>query len=150
MLHSLRKAGLSVKVFEAGKDMGGIWYWNTYPGARVDSDLPLYQLSDEELWKGYNWKEKFPASNEILDYFHYVDKKLDLSRDIQFNTRVTAAQWDSSEDRWIVQTEKGEAARARYLVLCTGIGSKPYTPPFNGVESLKGVIHHTAGWPKGG
>ncbi|ESK89545.1 cyclopentanone -monooxygenase [Moniliophthora roreri MCA 2997] len=150
MLHNLRKAGLSVKVLEAGKDMGGVWYWNTYPGARVDSDLPLYQLSDEELWKGYNWKEKFPASNEIIDYFHYVDKKLDLSRDIQFNTQVTAAQWDSSEDRWIIQTEKGEAVRARYLLLCTGIGSKPYTPSFKGLESFKGVVHHTAGWPEGG
>ncbi|KAI3605824.1 cyclopentanone-monooxygenase [Moniliophthora roreri] len=55
-------------------------------------------LSDEELWKGCNWKEKFPTSNEIIDYFHYVDKKLDLSRDIQFNTQATVAQPEGGVD----------------------------------------------------
>ncbi|KAK7042918.1 hypothetical protein VNI00_008654 [Paramarasmius palmivorus] len=150
MLHNLRKAGLSVKVFEAAKDLGGVWYWNSYPGARVDSDLPLYQLTDDDLWKDYNWKEKFPGSKEIIDYFHYMDKKLDLSRDIQLDTRVTAAQWDSSEDRWIVRTEKADVVRARFLLLCTGIGSKPYTPSFRGLDKFRGVTHHTAGWPEGG
>ncbi|MBX9641657.1 MAG: FAD-dependent oxidoreductase, partial [Mycobacteriaceae bacterium] len=34
--YRLRLAGLSMRIFEAGDDLGGTWYWNRYPGARVD------------------------------------------------------------------------------------------------------------------
>jgi cation diffusion facilitator CzcD-associated flavoprotein CzcO len=42
LLEHLRRLGYNVKVFETGADIGGIWYWNCYPGARVDSYGPLY------------------------------------------------------------------------------------------------------------
>ncbi|KAG7089024.1 hypothetical protein E1B28_010735 [Marasmius oreades] len=150
MLQSFREAGFSVKLVEAGSDLGGIWYWNSYPGARVDSDLPVYQLTDERLWKDWSWKEKYPAAKEIREYFHYVDKKFDLSRDITYNTRVDAAQWDADAQRWIVRADDGSVYRPRWFMLCTGIGAKPYTPPFKGLDSFKGVVHHTAGWPEAG
>ncbi|KAJ8088259.1 hypothetical protein PM082_022331 [Marasmius tenuissimus] len=150
MLQSLREAGLSVKVFETGSGMGGIWYWNSYPGARVDSDLPIYQLTDERLWKDWSWKVRYPDSKEIREYFHYVDEKFDLSRDIVFNTRVEAAQFDTTTDRWIIRASDGTVVRARWFLLCTGIGAKPYTPSLKGLDNYKGVVHHTAGWPEGG
>ncbi|KAL0574176.1 hypothetical protein V5O48_007785 [Marasmius crinis-equi] len=150
MLNAFREAGLSVKAFEVGSDMGGIWYWNSYPGARVDSDLPLYQLSDERLWKDWSWKEKYPGYKEIKEYFRHADKKLDLSKDISFNTRVEAAQFDAETDRWIIRASDGSVVRARWLMLCTGIGAKPYIPAFKGLDSFKGKVHHTAGWPDGG
>jgi cation diffusion facilitator CzcD-associated flavoprotein CzcO len=40
-LHRLRDAGLSVLLVDAGSDLGGIWHWNCYPGARVDSHVPV-------------------------------------------------------------------------------------------------------------
>ena len=40
MLHRLRGMGLSVRVFEAGSGVGGTWYWNRYPGARCDVEIP--------------------------------------------------------------------------------------------------------------
>ncbi|KAK1232531.1 hypothetical protein PQX77_004339 [Marasmius sp. AFHP31] len=160
MIKSLREAGFSAKIFEAGKTLGGVWYWNSYPGARVDSDLPLYQLtSDEKLWKGWNWKEKFPCSTEIVEYFKYLDKELDLSKDIFYNYNVTSAEFDQKADQWIVRAQPTEnaspsdpprVARARWLFLCTGIGSRPYTPDFPGLSTYKGMFHHTAGWPKEG
>ena len=75
-LHHLRKLGYNVKVFEAGSDIGGIWYWNCYPGARVDSHVPNYEFSMEELWRDWNWSERFPAWDELRRYFHHVDQKL--------------------------------------------------------------------------
>jgi cation diffusion facilitator CzcD-associated flavoprotein CzcO len=91
-LHHLRKLGYKAKVFEAGSDIGGIWYWNCYPGARVDSYAPLYQFSSEELWRDWNYSELYPSWEELRAYFRHVDKKLGLSRDIRFNTRVTGAE----------------------------------------------------------
>ena len=93
-LYRLREHGFSVQVFEAGADLGGIWYWNCYPGARVDSHVPNYEFSMEALWQDWNWTERFPAWDELRRYFHYMDEKLNLSCDVQFNTRVTAAEFD--------------------------------------------------------
>ncbi|KAL0562563.1 hypothetical protein V5O48_019523, partial [Marasmius crinis-equi] len=112
--------------------------------------LPLYQLTDEKLWKDWSWSEKFPAGKEILSYFHYVDQKLDLRRDISFNTRVVGAQYDANEDRWVIRTQDQTIVRAKFFLLCTGVGAKPYTPPFEGLESFNGLTHHTAGWPRDG
>ncbi len=41
-LHSLRRRGMSVRLFEAGDGVGGTWFWNRYPGARCDVDSADY------------------------------------------------------------------------------------------------------------
>src|ERR1700733_13776067 len=48
LLDRLRSFGMSVQVFEAGDAPGGVWYWNCYPGARVDSPGPMYQFSRDD------------------------------------------------------------------------------------------------------
>jgi len=149
-LHRLRKLGFSVQVFEAGPEIGGIWYWNCYPGARVDSHVPVYEYSIEELWRDWNWTERFPAWSELRSYFHYVDQKLDLSRDIRFNTRVTSSEFDQTDNRWVIRDAAGGVLRARFLVLCTGFAAKHYVPDFEGLEDFEGVWHHTALWPQEG
>ncbi|KAG6897866.1 hypothetical protein C0992_009664 [Termitomyces sp. T32_za158] len=149
-LHELRKAGFSVQLFEAGSGLGGIWYWNCYPGARVDSDFSIYQYSIEELWKGWTWKEKFPGQQELVDYFHYVDKKLDLSRDISFNTRVTSASFDTPTSRWTVFTDTGVIVKPRFFILCTGFAAKRLFPDIPGLDTFRGTMYHTSLWPKDG
>lgn len=149
-LHRLRQLGFSVRLLEAGADLGGIWYWNCYPGARVDTHVPMYEFSSEDLWRDWTWTERFPAWDELRRYFHYVDQKLDLSRDIRFNTRVEAAEFDEGHQQWTVRTQDGGALRAQFLVLCTGFAAKPYIPPLKGLEQFKGVKHHTAWWPQDG
>lgn len=149
-LHRLRQLGFSVRLLEAGADLGGIWYWNCYPGARVDTHVPMYEFSSEDLWRDWTWTERFPAWDELRRYFHYVDQKLDLSRDIRFNTRVEAAEFNEGRQQWTVRTQDGGAVRAQFLVLCTGFAAKPYVPELKGLEQFKGAKHHTAWWPQNG
>ena len=83
-------------------------------------------------------------------YFDYVDKHLDLSRDVSFNTRVRSAEFDEERHQWVVQSEDGSTVRASYLDINTGFGSKPYIPPIEGLESFGGECHHTVLWPQQG
>ncbi|KAG6875201.1 hypothetical protein C0993_010385, partial [Termitomyces sp. T159_Od127] len=149
-LHKLRKAGFLVKVFEAGSGLGGVWYWNRYPGARVDTEFSDYQFSLKELWEDWNWTERFPGRQELINYFSYIDRKLDLNRDISFNTRVTSASFDSTTNRWSVFTNVGITVNPRFLVLCTGFASKPLFPNILGLDTFQGTVHHTSSWPQVG
>jgi cation diffusion facilitator CzcD-associated flavoprotein CzcO len=150
LLDRLRRMGMSVQVFEAGDGPSGVWYWNCYPGARVDSPGPMYQFSRDDLWRDWKFSELYPSWEEIRAYFHYVDKKLDLSRDIRFNRRVNEAEFDPARNRWTVRSSDGSVTRARYFVLCTGLGSKPYVPELPGLSDFAGEHHHTALWPQQG
>src|ERR1700739_4980330 len=87
-LDAFRKKGYSVKVVEAGPELGGVWYWNCYPGARVDSDSDFYQFSREDLWREWSFSERFPSWQELRRYFAFLDEKLDLKKDIIFNARM--------------------------------------------------------------
>ncbi|KAJ7579835.1 cyclohexanone monooxygenase [Mycena floridula] len=150
LLIELRKRGYSVKAFEAAKSLGGIWYWNTYPGARVDSEVPVYEFSNPELWKDWEWTHRFPDGKEIQAYFNYVDKKLQISKDIFFDTSVVSARFDEAAEEWIVGLGCHETIRARFLLLCTGIGAKSYVPDFPGLGNFKGEAYHTSQWPRDG
>jgi cation diffusion facilitator CzcD-associated flavoprotein CzcO len=149
-LHRLRQLGFSVRVIEAGAELGGIWYWNGYPGARVDSHVPIYEFAMEDLWRHWTWSERFPSREELRRYFAYVDGKLDLSRDVTFSTRVTGAVFDEADRCWSLQTDTGEPFRAHFLVLCTGFASKAYVPDLPGLADFAGQQTHTAHWPRQG
>ncbi|RDL30701.1 uncharacterized protein BP5553_10046 [Venustampulla echinocandica] len=149
-LHYLRKLGYNVKVVDNAGGLGGIWWWNCYPGARVDSDVPMYEYSIENLHKDWTWSERFPSWPELREYFNYVDKKLDLSKDIELRKTVTSAEFDVDSSRWNVKLSTGEAIDCKFLVLCTGFAAKHYVPPFQGLDKFKGVMHHTAKFPQDG
>ena len=95
MLYRLREVlGMSARVFEAGDDVGGTWYWNRYPGARCDSEAYMYCFSfDKDLLQEWEWSGKYPEQPEILRYLQHVADRFDLRRNIQFNTRVTSSVW---------------------------------------------------------
>ncbi|KFZ00295.1 hypothetical protein V498_00175 [Pseudogymnoascus sp. VKM F-4517 (FW-2822)] len=151
-LHHLRKLGFSVHLFEAGSRLGGTWYWNCYPGARVDTEVPGYQFSEDETWDEWNWSQRYPGRDELLAYFMHVDRVWDLSRDISFNSRVASAHWESDSKEWVVRVggQYPVVSRSRFAIFCTGFASKPYTPSFLGVNDFKGAVHHTAEWPQEG
>jgi len=149
LLHRLRKLGYNVKAVEAGGYLGGIWWWNTYPGARVDTTLPFYEFSDETLWRDWTWKEFFPGQEELHGYFHHVDKVWDLSKDVQYNTTVTAAKFIDDENKWIVKTDQGDKIKCQYLFLATGFAAKEYIPNFKGLDTFKGKAFHSGKMPKG-
>lgn len=147
LLRNLRKHGFKVKVFEEGLGLGGVWYHNTYPGARVDTDVPFYEYSDPELWSEWQWTEQYPSQPELRTYFEFVDSKWCLSRDITFGARVTVASFDTLRNEWTVATDKGHTATARFLIPSMGFASKLYIPQLPGLETFKGFACHTAKWP---
>ncbi len=150
LLHRLRSEGFAVRLVEASNGVGGVWQNNRYPGARVDSHVPNYEYSLEEVWRDWTWTERFPGRDELVAYFDHVVDVLGLARDIDLETRVATARFDESDHRWTVMTDTGAAYVCRYFVLCTGFGSKPYVPDLPGLGDFEGTCYHTALWPEHG
>jgi cation diffusion facilitator CzcD-associated flavoprotein CzcO len=151
-LYCLRdRLKLSAQVLEAGDGVGGTWYWNRYPGARCDSESHVYWYTfSEQLMKEWEWSERYPGQAEILRYLNFAADRLDLKKDIQFNTRVTAARYDDATNRWHVTTENGDTWIAKFLVTAVGCLSTANVPKFPGLETFKGKWYHTGQWPHEG
>jgi cation diffusion facilitator CzcD-associated flavoprotein CzcO len=148
-LYRLRELGLRTRVFEAGTDVGGTWYWNRYPGARFDSESYSYGFSfSKELLAEWDWSEHFAGQPETLRYCNFVADKLDLRRDIQFKSRVTSAVYNEDTRSWRITLEDGAAFTCRFLVTAIGPLSTPTLPRIEGRDSFKGDAFHTARWPK--
>jgi cyclohexanone monooxygenase len=150
-IYRLRKLGLTVRAFEAGDGVGGTWYWNRYPGCRCDVESMEYSYSfSDELQQEWHWPERYGTQPEILRYIDHVADRFDLRRDIEFNTRVKEAVFDSKTNTWTVRTDKGDAATARFCIMATGNLSTPRTPKYLGLESFRGKWYHTGLWPHAG
>src|SRR5690349_23679501 len=108
-LHCLRQMGFSALCFEAGREVGGTWYWHRYPGARCDVESMQYSYSfSPELEQEWTWTELFASQPEILRYARHVADRFDLRRDIRFDTRVTEATFNEATGRWTVRTDHGD------------------------------------------
>ena len=148
MLQSLRRAGFSVRVFEAGSGVGGTWYWNRYPGARCDVESMEYSYAfSDELQQEWKWTERYPAQPEILRYANHVADRFDLRKDIRFETRVVVATFDEHADRWTVRTDDGAEVFARFVIMATGCLSSANTPNIDGIDTFEGETYHTGRWP---
>ena len=148
MIYRARQCGLSVQCYEIGEREGGTWYWNRYPGARVDIECVEYSYSfSKELEQEWDWSERYASQPEIERYANHVAERFDLRRDIQFNTRVTAAHFDESTQRWLVETDTGERVSARFCIMATGLISAPIEPRFEGLDDFAGEQYLTSRWP---
>jgi len=148
MVHRLRSMGLAVQGIEAGADVGGVWYWNRYPGARCDLMSIDYSYSfSDEIQQEWTWSEQFAAQPEILAYANFVADRLDLRKDFQFETRVERARFDEARGVWMVRTDRGEVLEATYCIMATGPLSVPKDPGYPGAEDFRGEIHYAARWP---
>jgi len=148
MLHRLRNLGFSARVYEAGSDVGGTWFWNRYPGARCDVESVDYSYSFlPELEQEWTWSERYAAQPEILAYLNHVADRLDLRRDIQFDTRIASAAFDRALGRWELVAEGGEAVSSTYCIMATGCLSVTKLPEVEGAESFAGPTFHTGRWP---
>ncbi|MFM9852107.1 MAG: flavin-containing monooxygenase [Sphingomonadaceae bacterium] len=151
MLHKLRGQGLSARVYEAGDGLGGTWHWNRYPGARVDIESQEYGFSfDEALDREWQWSERYATQPELLAYVNHVADRFDLRRDIQLETRVTAAHYDEAANEWRVQTDQGDDVRARYCIMATGCLSTPKEIDLEGIGDFTGTVYKTFAWPREG
>lgn len=148
LLHRLRQMGLRAKAFEAASDVGGTWYWNRYPGARVDVESMQYSYQfDPQLEQEWEWTERYSPQPEILKYAQHVADRYDLRKDIQFNTRVTAAHFDNESEDWLVITSEGEEIRAPYFVTAVGCLSSFNVPDIPGIDDFQGNSYYTGHWP---
>lgn len=149
-LYELRKTFPKTVLFEAGNDFGGTWRWNVYPGARVDSPVPIYQLNIPEVYNTWHWTTNYPAYPELQAYFDHCDKVLDLSKDCAFNSVVTSGEFDTKEGKWTIKTADGRTAKARFLIISAGFAAKRYIPDVPGMDTFKGHIAHSSFWPAEG
>jgi cation diffusion facilitator CzcD-associated flavoprotein CzcO len=148
-LHHLREMGLSVRVYDGASDVGGTWWYNRYPGARVDGPgSPFYCYTfSEELVQEWDWEETQSEQSAVLAYIEHVADKFDLRRDIQFETWVEDARYDEAAQRWTVQTSQGQRASAQYLICAVGALSTTNTPDIPGIDDFAGETYHTGHWP---
>ena len=150
-IHRLRKLGLKVRAYEAGGNVGGTWFWNRYPGCRCDVESMEYSYSfSNELQQEWQWPERYGTQPEILRYINHTADRFDLRRDIQFNTRVKSATFDSKANVWTIRTDAGDVATAPFCIMATGNLSTPRTPNYPGLERFKGKWYHTGLWPHDG
>ena len=118
MVHALRQRGFSVLGIEAAGDVGGVWYWNRYPGARCDVMSIDYSYSfSDEIQQEWTWTEQFAAQPEILAYAGFVADRLDLRRHYRFATRVVSARYRDDACDWLIRTDDGATIGARYCVM---------------------------------
>jgi cation diffusion facilitator CzcD-associated flavoprotein CzcO/acetyl esterase/lipase len=148
LAYRLSRAGYRLRVFEAADDVGGTWYWNRYPGARVDVPSVDYMYSFDPDWqRDWQWSEKYATQPEILRYLNYVADKHDLRRQITFSTRVRQARWADDASLWHVSTDCGDEVTSRFVVMATGCLSMPKQAEVDGLEQFAGEVYCTSRWP---
>ena len=148
-LYILRKEGFRVTVLEASDEVGGVWNYNRYPGARCDVESYDYSYGfSQELEQEWRWTERYARQPEILDYIRFVTKKFDLRRDIQFNARLSAARFDEESSSWTLQTAAGKKLTSRFVIMAVGQLSKTKKPDFEDEGDFQGEIYHSGEWPR--
>jgi len=148
-IHHLREMGLSVRAYDGARDVGGTWWYNRYPGARVDGPgSPYYCFTfTDELMKEWDWEETQSEQSAVLAYIDHVADRFDLRRDIEFETWVKDARYDEAKQRWTIETSTGKRASGRFLICAVGALSTANLPDIPGIKDFAGETYHTGQWP---
>ena len=143
--YRLKQAGFKdVRFCEKGGDVGGTWYWNRYPGIACDVESYSYLPLLEEM--GYIPTMKFASGFEILEYCQRMAEKFGFYDRCLFHTTVEETRWDEDAARWTVKTDRGDAMKAKFVVLANGILTTPKLARIDGMESFKGDAFHSSRW----
>ncbi|KAJ4214449.1 hypothetical protein NW759_010465 [Fusarium solani] len=148
-LWELKQLGLRAKCFEAGTDVGGVWHWNRYPGARTDSEAWVYTMNFmPELKDEWSYGERYPSQEEVQLFLGRVTDRFDLRKNIQFGTRIKTAYYSDSNNIWSVTDADGVSTTCRYFIPATGPLSVAKKLPFAGLDSYAGEWYQASNWPK--
>ncbi len=140
---NLRRIGIEdFLILERRAWMGGTWSQNSYPGAAVDVQSPLYSLSFEP----YPWTQMFAEQHELVEYTKFILAKHGLSQRTRLNTNVTQVAWDEAAQHWVVDAEGGVRVTAQFLINASGPLSTPVIPNFKGRDTFQGHSFHTNSW----
>jgi cation diffusion facilitator CzcD-associated flavoprotein CzcO len=144
----LDREGMNVLGIEAGKDVGGTWYWNRYPGCRLDTESYAYgYFASTGIIPEWSWSEQFAGQPELLRYANAAADAMNVRRLYKFETRVTAAHYREGENVWAVTLDNGEILTCRYLISATGPLNASRLPDIKGIDSFKGESFHSSRWP---
>ncbi len=129
-------------ILERRSLMGGTWSQNTYPGAAVDVQSPLYSISHEP----YPWSQMFADQAELNKYTEFVISKYNLRERTHTNCNVAKVEWQDDISRWHIHLDNGEVYEAQFIVNASGPLSTPVIPNFKGRDNYKGKSFHTNDW----
>ena len=151
LIHFVREAGFSIKVFDRASDIGGTWTWNRYPGAATDSEGYYYCLTfSKEILQEWSWSQRYPGWEETHRYLHFVADKCDMWPHLQLDTEIVSADFQEDSALWLVTTAGGDTYTCRYFVSAMGMISEPNVPNIKGAESFNGPCFHSSRWPQEG
>ncbi|HEX2578218.1 MAG TPA: NAD(P)/FAD-dependent oxidoreductase [Aquihabitans sp.] len=142
----LQEAGIPFTIVEKNAGVGGTWYENSYPGARVDVGNHFYCYSFEP---SDQWTEFYARQPELQSYFHSVMVKHDLEPHIRFETEVVGATWDEAGATWAVRVRTAgteEVLEARAIISAVGQLNRPHVPEIAGQDAFAGPAFHSARW----
>ena len=144
----LREAGVGdLRIIDSAGGVGGVWYWNRYPGAMCDTAAMVYLPLLEET--GHMPSAKYVGGAEILDHARRIAERYDLCDNALFSTEVTSIRWEDHRDRWLISTDRGDRVAARFVVMGTGPLNRPKLPGIPGIETFGGKCFHTSRWDWG-
>lgn len=142
---ALKKVGIErVCLIDKAGDVGGVWYWNRYPGAMCDTASMIYLPLLEET--GYMPSQKYTMGTENHQHAQRIARHFGLYDDALLSTGVTKLAWDDQAARWNIFTDRGDTIRARYVTLGTGPLHRPKLPGIPGIERFGGHTFHTSRW----
>ncbi len=144
----LKRAGIPFFVLEKNDDVGGTWFENRYPGARVDTPSRAYT---HIFGADFVFDYPFSPQHQNEEYFRWVAETHDLRDKIQFETEVRSMTWSDSEALWIIDavTPTGPRTwRANGVISATGLLARPNIADFPGEDAFEGPVFHTARWPR--
>jgi 4-hydroxyacetophenone monooxygenase len=143
----LRHAGIPFTVLEKNPAVGGTWYENRYPGARVDTGSRTYT---HIFGADFPYPSPYCPQIENEKYLNWVADDFDLRKNIVFGTEVRSLVWDDESAVWHVTADGSEGEqswRADAVIVAVGFLSRPNIPPIDGLETFQGRYFHTARWP---
>jgi len=140
--HKLKEAGFNdFTILEKGDDVGGVWYWNRYPGLTCDVPSQAYQYP---FAPRTDWPRLFATGSEIQAYHRKAAEDLGVMSHIRCGQEVTAAEFTGAG--WRVSTAAGETLECDFLIAATGVLHHPNIPDIPGLDSFQGNVVHTARW----
>jgi 4-hydroxyacetophenone monooxygenase len=145
----LKAVGIPFVILEQNPDLGGTWYRNRYPGARVDIASLSYCYTHEPF---YPWKHYFAEQEELVEYLWHCVAKHDLASHFRFDTRVEGLLWSRERQLWEIETRDPngtERLEARFVISAIGLFGKARLPKIAGLESFQGRLVHSAEWDAG-
>jgi len=146
----LKQAGVPFEIIEKNADVGGTWFENTYPGARVDVGSAFYSYSFAQK---IDWPKFFSPQQTLLEYFRGVVEEYGIREHIRFNTEVLSAKWNDANAQWSLRlrdaTGAEETLEANALISAVGQLNRPNIPDIDGRDTFAGAAFHSARWDHG-